>query len=107
MEEAIITGLAALALAGMTFMIGYAIATGRQVEKNNELRVTNAEYRMELEERSRRIEELLEKNREFMKQLNAKQENVSRETSYNKSYGIPEVVDWINSQYPPSQEDKN
>ena len=49
--------------------------------------------------------ELREKNRELMKQLNEKQ-NVSRETSYNKSYGMPDVVDWINQQYPPSQEDK-
>ena len=50
-------------------------------------------------ERQEQTADLAAKNRELMKQLNEKQ-NVSRETSYNKSHGLPEVVDWINQNYP-------
>ena len=53
----------------------------------------------EQKERQEQTADLAAKNRELMKQLNEKQ-NVSRETSYNKSYGLPEVVDWVNQNYP-------
>lgn len=33
-----------------------------------------------------------------------KEKNVPRETSYNPSYGIPEVVDWINQNYKDGEE---
>ena len=94
-----------LALAGICGMIGYFVGLDKHVKENSSLRMRNAEQRMELDERNRRIEELIDSNREYMKQLNEKQQNVSRETSYNKSYGMPEVVDWINQQYPPTRED--
>ena len=100
MEEAILTILASIALAGVCGVIGYFMGMDKHVKDNSILRVENAEYRMELDERDRRINELLDMNKGLMKQLNAKQENVSRETSYNKSYGLPEVTDWINKNYP-------
>ena len=92
MEEAILTILASLALAGVTFIIGFAVGTDKQTDKLAELNMDNVL-------KKQHIDELVEKNRTLMKQLNEK-ENVSRETSYNKSYGLPEVVDWTNQQFP-------
>ena len=100
MEEILLTIVASLALAGVCGVIGYFMGMDKHVKDNSILRVENAEYRMELDERNRRIDELLDMHKDLMKQLNAKQENVSRETSYNKSYGLPEVVDWVNQNYP-------
>ena len=46
------------------------------------------------------IEEISAEN-DRMKKIIEKYEkdNVPRETGYNKSYGTPEVIDWINQQY--------
>ena len=92
MEEAILTILASLALAGVTFIIGFAVGTDKQTDKIAELNMNNVL-------KKQHIDELVEKNRSLMKQLNAK-EDVSRETSYNKSYGLPEVMDWYDQNYP-------
>ena len=39
------------------------------------------------------IEELEKENKEL------KEQNVSRETTYNKSYGTPEVINWVEQNY--------
>ena len=68
-------------------------------EKIDRLYKEIAKINQDHKERQAQTEDIMAKNRELMKELNAKQ-NVSRETSYNKSYGLPEVVDWVNQQYP-------
>ena len=93
MEQITLTILVVLMLAGVSFIIGFAVGTDKQTAKLAELRI-------EVISKQQHMAELADKNRELMKQLNAKQQNVSRETSYNKSYGLPEVVDWVNQNYP-------
>ena len=93
MEGIMLYVLLTLALTGVAYVIGYTVAMTSQQNIIN--RMTSE--RIQLQEHA---SELAAKNRELMKQLNAKQENVSRETSYNKSYGLPEVMDWYNQNYP-------
>ena len=94
MEGIMLYVLLTLALTGVAYVIGYTVAMTSQQNIINRM----ISERIQLQEHA---SELAAKNRDFMKELNRKQkENVSRETSYNKSYGLPEVVDWTNQQFP-------
>jgi len=44
--------------------------------------------------------ETLKTNNDYLRaKLEEKEQNVSRETSYNKSYGDPEITRWIDQRY--------
>jgi len=66
----------------------------RKVDKVNE--VNREKHNLwvtidELEKENEKLKALVEKY---------KAQDVSRETTYNKSYGMPEVVDYFNARYP-------
>lgn len=97
MEIMLLTVITVLAGAIVIGLIGYAIGMHKKEQLITELLLKQSQTQ-------KQMADIAEINRELMKQLNEKQDNVSRETTYNKSYGIPEVMDWYDRQYPTGED---